>query len=253
MRGMIAALATVLPYAVAPVVAAGASGAVAAFHTPSDRLRSVIEHVAAGVVLAAAAVEVIPTALGLHHPWGLTIGFALGIVLMLGVQWLNTRVARVGGVGEGDEGTAGGTAGPTGLIVTVGIDLLIDGLLLGVVSAQGAKGGLLLGVAYTIEMVSLGLATAAELGQVKASRARQIVVTTGLALVFLLGAGAGVLLLGGLSGPALAGFYGAGAVVLLYLAAEELLSEAHEVQETLWATATFLGGFLVLLVVDTLS
>jgi len=249
MRGMISSLATVLPYAVAPVVAASVSGAVAAFHAPSDRLRSVIEHVAAGVVLAAAAVEVIPTALGLHHPWGLIGGFALGIVLMLGVQTLNERMARPG---EGTKGTEG-APGPLGLIVTIGIDLLIDGLLLGVVSAQGAKGGLLLGVAYTIEMVSLGLATAAELGQVTASRARQIVVTSGLALVFLLGAVVGVLLLGGLSGATLAGFYGGGAVVLLYLAAEELLSEAHEVRETVWATATFLGGFLVLLVVDTLS
>jgi len=41
--------------------------------------------------------------------------------------------------------------------------------------------------------------------------------------------------------------------VLLYLAAEELLSEAHETPETLWATATFLSGFLVLLAIDTLS
>jgi len=243
---MIANLATVLPYAVAPVVAASASGAIAASRPPSNRLRSVIEHIAAGVILAAAAVEVIPTALGMHRPWGLIVGFALGIALMLGVQWLNGRVQRT------DEGREG-TPLPVGLIATVAIDLLIDGLLLGVVSAQGAKGGLLLGVAYTIEMVSLGLATAGELGQATVSRVRQIAVTSGLALVFLVGAVAGVLLLGGLSGDALAGFYGGGAVVLLYLAAEELLSEAHEVRETLWATATFLGGFLVLLAIDTLS
>ncbi len=243
---MIADLATVLPYAVAPVVAAGVSGAIAASRPPSNRLRSVIEHIAAGVVLAAAAVEVIPTALGMRRPGGLIVGFALGIALMLGVQWLNGRLERVG---EGREGTPL----PVGLIATVAIDLLIDGLLLGVVSAHGAKGGLLLGVAYTIEMVSLGLATAGELGQATVSRARQIAVTSGLALVFLVGTVAGVLLLGGLSGDALAGFYGGGAVVLLYLAAEELLSEAHEVRETRWATATFLGGFLVLLAIDTLG
>jgi ZIP family zinc transporter len=243
---MISPLGGVLPYAVAPVVAASASGAIAAFRPPTDRLRSVIEHVAAGVVLAAAAVEVIPTALGMHRPWGLAIGFALGIALMLGVQALNERVERAG---EGREGTPV----PVGLIATVAIDLLIDGLLLGVVSAQGAKGGLLLGVAYTIEMVSLGLATAGELGQARLSRPRQIAVTSGLALVFLVGTAAGVLLLGGLSGAALAGFYGGGTVVLLYLAAEELLTEAHEVRESLLATATFLGGFLVLLVIDSLS
>ncbi len=243
---MISNLATVLPYAVAPVVAAGASGAIAAFRPPSNRLRSVIEHVAAGVVLAAAAVEVLPTALGMRRPWGLIVGFVLGIALMLGVQWLNGRVERAG---EGREGAPL----PVGLIATVAIDLLIDGLLLGVVSTQGAKGGLLLGVAYTIEMVSLGLATAGELGQATVSRARQIAVTSGLALVFLVGTVAGVLLLGGLSGNALAAFYGGGAVVLLYLAAEELLSEAHETPETLWATATFLSGFLVLLAIDTLS
>ncbi len=246
MREMIIGLATILPYAVAPVVAASASGAVAAFRPPSNRLRSVIEHVAAGVVLAAAAVEVIPTALEMHRPWGLIVGFALGIALMLGVQWLNGRVKRAG---EGQEATPV----PVGLIATIAVDLLIDGLLLGVVSAQGAKGGLLLGVAYTIEMVSLGFATASELGQATVSRARQIAVTSGLALVFLVGTVAGVLLLGGLTGDALAGFYGGGAGVLLYLAAEELLSEAHEVRETLWATATFLGGFLVLLAIDTMG
>jgi len=243
---MLSPLVGVLPYAVAPVVAASASGAVAAFRPPSDRLRGVIEHVAAGVVLAAAAVEVIPTALGLHRPAGLIIGFALGIALMLGVQWLNGRVEQAG---EGREGASW----PVGLIATVAIDLLIDGLLLGVVSAQGAKGGLLLGIAYTIEMVSLGLATAGELGQAAVSRAWRIAATTGLALVFLVGIVVGVLLLGGLAGDARAGFYGGGAVVLLYLAAEELLAEAHEAPETLLSTATFLGGFLVLLVIDAVG
>ena len=162
------------------------------------------------------------------------------------MHWLNGRVERAGAGREG-------APAPVGLIATIAIDLLIDGILLGVVSAHGAKGGLLLGVAYTIEMVSLGLATAGELGRSGVSRARRIAVTSGLALVFLVGTVVGVLLLGGLSGTALAGFYGGGAVVLLYLAAEELLSEAHEVRETLWATATFLGGFLVLLAIDTLG
>jgi ZIP family zinc transporter len=37
---------------------------------------------------------------------------------------------------------------------------------------------------------------------------------------------------------------------LLYLATEELLVEAHEVPETTFATATFFGGFLVLMLID---
>jgi len=74
--------------------------------------------------------------------------------------------------------------------------------------------------------VSLGLATGGELGRATVSRPRQMVVTSGLARVFLVGAVAGVLLLGDLLEAALLGFYGGEAVALLYLAAEELRSEA---------------------------
>lgn len=74
-------------------------------------------------------------------------------------------------------------------------------------------------------------------------------ITVGIALLLPLGAAIGVLLLGGLSGLALAAFFATGLVALLYLVTEELLVEAHEIPDTPLTTAIFFVGFLLLIAI----
>lgn len=160
------------------------------------------------------------------------VGGALGVAAMLLVRILEKRVK-----------------GPAGLMSVTGIDILVDGLVLGIAFAAGAKAGILLTVALTIEVLFLGLTVANELGEGGASKGKVVGLTAALVLLLPLGA-----LLGGPVGslPAAvqAGFLSFGLIALLYLVTEELLIEAHETEDRPWVTAMFFAGFLLLLLLD---
>ena len=233
-------LADVLPLLAIPAVAAVLGGVVAAFRPPGRRLQSVIQHFAGGVVFAAVAGELLPELMYEAAAIPTIIGFAVGVGLMLGVKKLTE-----GGPAEGadDDGTRG-------LVTTVAIDMVIDGLLVGVGFAAGAEAGLVVTIALSLEVLFLVLATAAALVGAGASRGRVLATTAGLTALLLAGAVGGTLAAGALSGGALAGLLAFGVAALLYLVTEELLVEAHETEDTPLATATFFAGFLALLLLE---
>lgn len=136
------------------------------------------------------------------------------------------------------------------LITTVGVDVFIDGLIVGIGFAAGAKEGILLTIALTIELLFLSLSVAATFSGANVSRRKVLTTTFAIALLLPLGAALGVVLLAGLSGPLLAGFFAFGLVALLYLVTEELLVEAHETPDTPFTTAIFFVGFLLLIVIE---
>jgi ZIP family zinc transporter len=74
-----------------------------------------------------------------------------------------------------------------------------------------------------------------------------------LAVLFGLSAIAGGWPLQQLSGHAQTGVLAFGSAALLFLVTEELLTEAHEVPESPWLTATLFLGFLLLLLLELLS
>ena len=219
-------------YTLIPAAAAVIGAAVAVNLRPGPVLVSAIQHFAAGVVFAAAAGEILPDLKHAGSPGATLIGGALGVAAMLGVRSLERRVK-----------------GPLGLMSVTGIDILVDGLVLGIAFAAGAKAGILLTVALTIEVLFLGLTVANELGESGTSKGRVIGLTAGLVLLLPLGA-----LLGGPVGalPATVqgGFLAFGMIALLYLVTEELLVEAHETEDRPWVTAMFFAGFLLLLLLD---
>ena len=101
-------------------------------------------------------------------------------------------------------------------------------------------------------MAAGGLATAATLGRRGVSRGRSVLTTSALAVLPLLGAVAGGLLLGGLRGGWMEAVLTFALATLLYLVTEELLVEAHEVKETPLTTALFFAGFLAFMLLDML-
>ena len=219
-------------YTLIPAAAAVVGAAVAVNLRPGPVLVSAIQHFAAGVVFAAAAGEILPDLKHAGSPWAMLAGGALGVAAMLLVRILEKRVK-----------------GPAGLMSVTGIDILVDGLVLGIAFAAGAKAGILLTVALTIEVLFLGLTVANELGEGGASKGKVVGLTAALVLLLPLGA-----LLGGPVGslPAAvqAGFLSFGLIALLYLVTEELLVEAHETEDRPWVTAMFFAGFLLLLLLD---
>ena len=158
---------------------------------------------------------------------------------------------------RGPAGAGGGGAAtvvlPLGLLVAVGIDLLIDGMLVGLGVTLGSTQGLILTIALTIEILFLGLSLAAELTDTGLSKTRAALVCTGLGLATAVGAIGGAALLGGAGKPVLAAVLAFGAAALLYLAVEELLVEAHEQAETTLSAAMFFAGFLIIYILGSLG
>ncbi len=234
----------VMAYALIPAAAVVAGGVLAAIRPPGPKLRSAVQHFAAGIVFAAVAAELLPTLMHERSPLAAIVGFALGVGVMLAIKRLTEATGQRG---------VSNVQQPTGLLITLGVDVAVDGLLIGIGFAAGAKQGALLTIALAVEVLFLGLSGAVALGKAGASRARMIATTAMFAVLVIAGATAGASLLGGLSGPRLEGVLSFGAAALLYLVTEELLVEAHEEAETPLLTATFFVGFVGLLVIEMIA
>lgn len=227
------ALLNVLSFTLIPVAAAALGGVFAAWKVPGPEIRSAVQHFAAGVVVAAAAGELLPDVVHEKSVWALVIGGGLGVVLMLVVKELAKKAE-----------------GSLSLITTVGVDVFIDGLIVGIGFSAGAKAGILLTIALTIELLFLSLSVAASLSGANVSRIKVLMTTLAIALLLPTGAVIGFIVLAGLSASILAGFFAFGLVALLYLVTEELLVEAHETPDTPFTTAIFFVGFLLLIVIE---
>lgn len=240
----------VFALALVPVLMMVLGASVAAFRPPSPWVRSAIQHFAAGVVFSVVAVELLPDVTRVHDPWEIGLSFAGGVMVMMLLARLAAKLeSGAADPGDGLSAAAQSKAGrvDTGQLVAIGIDIVIDGLLVGIAAAAGAKEGMLLTAALSLELLSLGLAMAAQLTDAGASRARTICVPLAVSLLLPVGALLGETVLRGASEHTLAGVLAFGCAALLYLVTEELLVEAHEVPETQTATAMFFAGFLVFL------
>ena len=216
-------------YTLIPATVAILGAIVAVNVRPGPVIVSAIQHFAAGVVFAAAAGEIMPDVVHSGALMATIVGGFAGIGVMLAIRQLER-----------------GTEGPVGLITLVGVDILIDGLVLGIAFAAGAKAGLLLTIALSVEVLFLGLAVTTELSQTIKSRVRIVMVIAALILLLPLGAFVATPI-ARLPDQYITGFLSFGLIALLYLVTEELLVEAHETPDKPWVTAMFFIGFLLLL------
>ncbi len=236
----------IIAYSFAPVLSALAGSVTAVVRTPKSGLRSAIQHFAAGVVFSVVAVELLPDIMRRHRPVWVVVGFALGIAAMIALRWF-TESKPEAGAGPGKSRSL-----PTALIVATGIDILLDGFLIGLGFVTGEKQGKLLVLALCLEMFSLAIATTVTLANSGISRLKAVVTAVLLALAIPLGSLAATNLLGGASNGTIESLLSFGLAALLFLVTEELLVEAHEVPETPWITASFFAGFLLFLVIGML-
>lgn len=241
------AIASAAAYATIPAATVFAGGAIAAKWPPSPRFASYVQHFAAGVVLAALATELLPEVLHRRAPIAAALGFLAGTVLMLVIRELAEGKPDL--QPDGASAHAKGGQGSASLTLTIGIDLLIDGFLIGLGFAAGARTGALLTVALSIEVLFLGLSTARP-----GMPPRKVLSTTAtFGALLIVGALAGSALGGVLTGVAMEAALAFAASALVYLVTEELLTEAHEVPETPLSTAMLSFGFLTIVVIDMVA
>jgi ZIP family zinc transporter len=221
-----------LAFAFIPVFAVLVGALIAVWRKPGAGLESALQHLAAGVVFGAAAAEILPQVKHDASIWTTLIGGVLGVATMLGIKSLEGR-----------------WKGPVGMVAAIGIDIFVDGLVLGLAFLAGAKAGLLMTIALTLEVLFLGLTVTTELGESLTSRFK--VVAASVALALLLPVGVLVAMpVASLPPHVIGGFLTFGLMALLYLVTEELLVEAHEKPDSPIISAMFFVGFLGLLIVE---
>lgn len=219
-----------------PALVALGGGVLAMYWHPSHQMRSLIQHFAAGVVLAALAVELLPEIGREHAPSSVLIAaFAAGSLFMYGMKLWTMRLEA----GDGHAPTKNGLA--WGLLVATFIDIAVDGFIIGAGFAAGGETGMILSLGLSVELLFLGLALTSE-----STKGWRIVAISGaLAVTVLVCAVLGNILLSGASNAVIAAALAFSAAALLYLVTEELLIEAHTVEEQPIATLVLFSGFLV--------
>ncbi len=216
-----------------PAAVAVAGGVLAALWKPSHQVRSLIQHFAAGVILAALAVELLPDIGKEHAAKGVVLGaFAAGSLFMYMIKLWTERL-------EGHGNGAGQSPG-SGLLVATFVDVATDGFIIGAGFAAGGEIGTVLALGLSVELLFLGLAVTSD----RVAGWRIVGVTAALGIAVLGSAILGSMLLSGASTATLAGTLSFSAAALLYLVTEELLMEAHEVEEKPIATLVLFSGFL---------
>ncbi|MRD47524.1 transporter [Caenimonas koreensis DSM 17982] len=241
---MTASLSSVMGFASIPAAAVVLGGGLASIRTPSPAVRSGVQHLAAGVLFAALAVELLPDVIHRRLPWVTLIGFSLGVVAMLALK------AATGRLEARDAGTVAGAL-PLSLLLASAVDILLDGLLIGISFSASERQGVLVTTALTLEVLFLGVAAAAAITGLR-SRQKIMGVTVAFAALLLTGTGLGAYFLAGVNGLILDAVMSFAVAALLYLVTEELLTEAHEVNETPLLTSMFFVGFIALLTIEML-
>lgn len=177
-----------------------------------------------------------PLWIGREHAPGLvlTSAFALGSLFMYGLKLWTMRLEHQ----RSATTTAAGLI--TGLLLATFIDLTTDGFIIGAGFAAGGETGTILALGLSVELLFLGLALASE-----ATAGWRIIAISGslggTVMIFSL---IGNVLLTGASHAVIGGALAFSTAALLYLVTEELLMEAHEVEEKPISTLVLFGGFL---------
>jgi len=235
----------VLLYSLLPMIAAILAAIIGALQTPSNRMRSATQHLAAGVVFAAVGLEMGPDLLKRHGSISTAIGFCIGVGVFVLIRYLTEKP-----IAESSDSSKTAEGGLSSYIVTIATDLLVDGVMIGIGFIAGAKAGILLTIALTIELISLALALVSYLRGNGKTMWSAIGFTAALTTLVPVGSVIGMFVVSPLPEQIINGTIAAGTAALLYLVTEELLRDAHEQPEGPFTTATFFAGFLVVLLID---
>lgn len=239
---MSSALTGALSYTLIAAVAALVGGIIAIYYAPGPYGQSYVQHFSAGVVFAAVAAKLLPD---IHDeaPLFVIVGFTLGVATMLGVHQLSHRIDH-GGFGSGFDGAAS-------LLITVCINMVIDGVLIGVAFLAEPRTALIIALALAVETLFITIAGVSAL-PAESSPLEKLAVPVAFGSLLLVGVTVGILGFASAGQTSITIILAFGAANLIYLVTEELLVKAQKVPETPTSTTLFFLGFLLVFVFDML-
>lgn len=234
----------------------GAVIAALAMRSRTSTLTSYVQHFAAGLIGAAATLDLIPEALDLGGGWPLIIGFVLGNAFMLALRALLLHVGHGDSQDDSHDHSNGQvstqasatTAVNLRMVTSLAVVVLIDGAIVGVALSAGGAAALLIAIALSIELLFVSASTAGSTRGNGGSIGVAIGVGSFVALMMPVGAVLGALVFAGVSAPLLIAGLAFGAAALLFTAVAELLVEAYEIKESTGTIAMAGAGFLLFLI-----
>jgi ZIP family zinc transporter len=231
-----------LGFALIPAAGNFAGGLLAEAFPVSRRVLSYALHAAAGIVLAVVGLELMPEAVASTRPWAPALAFlAGGAFFVLADRGIDLVAGRLGQA-----------AGKSPWIIYFGVamDLFSDGIMIGTGSLVSSGLALLLAFGQVAADIPEGFAVTATFRDAGVPRRRRLLISAAFAVPILLGATLG---LWGVRGrPEIVKFsllaFTAG--VLTTVVVEEMVPEAHEVEEGRAAAFALVGGFALFALVS---
>ena len=209
-----------LAYGFIPVATLTIGGLAALFYNPGAQFRTAIQHFAAGLILSAMSLELLPQFISDDH-FNAHIhnvhiqGFVAGVLLMMLLD------ALPGLLGGGD--AAGETV--LGKVLIRGLPIFFDGLLVGTLLVTGL-GGFVITFAISIEETFVGLAAAAAFNRLGKTGVPLLLLILLLAGILASGVLIGGLVVAGAGEMILDRVIGMATAIMLFVVVEEMLRDA---------------------------
>lgn len=226
----------VLAFAALPAAGNFAGGLFAEVLDVSERALSLALHLAAGIVLAVVALELVPQALEGNPPWIPVAAFVAGGAVFIGLEHLIDIVKDRLDTGED-------STGPLAIFTGVSLDLFSDGVMIGTGSVINPALGLLLAAGQVPADIPEGFAATATLKRAGFSRRTRLVMAASFAVPVLVGATIGYLAL--LQAPEILtlSVLAATGGVLISVVIEEMVTQAHDGPTSGYGPLLLTGGF----------
>jgi len=229
-------------YSLLPVSFMLIGGVLSLLKTPPDKFIRAAHQFAAGSILAAIAIELLPKLTAGNFHISLAGGFTLALIIMIYLKHVSGRL---------QQGSLPPAGYPRGLVLSNGVDLAAVGALLGIAMYTGVRQGQLIVVAISIQLLFLGATYASDMKKRGVSIITNLVTLVGLVVLLY----AFNLSFGYLMDVLPQAWYGVmiafGAAALLFLVLEELWLEAPKSRDPIWATSIFFLGFLFIFLLET--
>ena len=230
--------ATVLLLVLMPAAGNFVGGLAAEMVHVSQRTLSFALHAAAGILFAVVGLELMPEALEGAPAWLMVAAFMAGgasaVLLDNGIDMIQ---ARAGARAAEEPGSA------WGIYFGVAIDLFSDGVIIGTGSLINPALGLLLALGQVPADIPEGFATIATFKKTGVGRARRLLLSASFAVPILLGATVGYWAVRGQPDIVKLALLSFTAGILLTVAVEEIVMQAHEEEDSRWASLFLVGGF----------